>query len=407
MIPRPGGATPAHRIGPRRGSIDCQTHLPAGSLFDPVMPSAQTHEVFCSGGPVGPWPGMIEVAEASRHRAPGKPAAAVSQPDQSLQLLPWAIRVRRHGAVAEQRPGRGVACGSAHRGLPSCEGVQPRAGNQQRVPCTRAKGLHEASVRRSDNRPQAHRRDIAVLPGSLRPRRGSRRPGWLACAECRATRRGRSGIALTDAHGLPRKRLGWAGTRALRRRRRLWTIDARSTGIGLFGGGEDERHIDGGVGGDEIHEGLAPGLLKTLTQTVLDVTASESIHRGPAHGSPLRGEGAGPAIDTRRLGPSLEPTFLTRSLSPPPQQVRADPSQGATTPLSQGRRSVGGKAILDRGKHRGGHLARCLLELGIENTRRIPIEQSVTHGAVDPGHPRTPVITSTIDYRSPGIHRLA
>ena len=160
---------------PRASAV--RVTVPAGSLFDPVVASAQAEQVVVAGVAVRPGPDVVEVAEHGGDVAAGEPAAPVAGPDPFRHPLRGPVPV---GA----EPGRGRDHGR-HVPVGSCgvAGRCPIASPRLRV---RAVGPAAESVGvASADRAVGCRR--AGRPGRLSASSSSRAPvtGWQV-ATCTA-----------------------------------------------------------------------------------------------------------------------------------------------------------------------------------------------------------------------------
>src|SRR6478735_7248488 len=76
-----GGAGSSGGVGEGGDPVGGECEGPAGSLFDPVVASAQGEQVVVAGGSGGPGSDVVEVAEHGGDAAAGEPAPPVPGPD--------------------------------------------------------------------------------------------------------------------------------------------------------------------------------------------------------------------------------------------------------------------------------------------------------------------------------------
>ena len=123
-----GGADPAGGVGPGRDAVGGEGDRPAGSLFDPVVASAQAEQVVVAGGPVRPGPDVVEVAEHGGDVAAGEPAAPVAGPDPFRHPFRGPVPVGADpgpaaAAVDHRRDRRSSPCGSCRLSRALVSGV--------------------------------------------------------------------------------------------------------------------------------------------------------------------------------------------------------------------------------------------------------------------------------------------
>ena len=153
QVPWLGGTDAPRGVGPHRASVRGQADAPAGALLDPVVPTAQAHEVRGGGGAGGPGPDVVEVAEPSRHRAPGEPAATIPRTYERGEAGVGTVGRRRRGRAVEQRSTAGMAWGRARR-AGVMDGADPSTTDEHRLTRDEADDLDE------------------ILRGTIEPREG-------------------------------------------------------------------------------------------------------------------------------------------------------------------------------------------------------------------------------------------
>ena len=271
--------------------------LPAGSLLDAVVASAQADQVVVAGVAVRPGSDVVEVAEHGGDAAAGEPAAPVAGPDpfrhpgggpvgvgaepgrrvQPHLATGSACRSRCRGVVVEQGAGDRVTGRDLHHG--GClEAVgEPLVGDQHRLPGAGAGDLDQGI-------PADHGAEPVL--GRLR------RLPLIVCGADRGIRDG-PGAGLADR----------SGHRDVR---------CPGHGGGGDGGGRDghgDDRVDGGVAGDQVGQRLGPGPFDAGADPVGDVLAGQGVDRGPGPGGLFGGEGALPPVHPRLVGPPAQPAL--------------------------------------------------------------------------------------------------